>query len=111
MYSLISCISVSTHRFTQNCGCFQNHSDIFFISEAYYDAGKSKCQNVNRRLNHEHIFMKPNFSGIFSSAPPLLLKTFLPCANAQWLKCTKSFALQKMKFSIKDFLGKFVHIS
>ena len=33
--------------------------------------------NVNRPLNHVHIFMKQHFSGNFTSAP---LENFLPCA-------------------------------
>ena len=32
LYFLISCIPISTNRFTQKCDCFQNYSDIFFIS-------------------------------------------------------------------------------
>ena len=88
---LISCIPVNNDRFTQKCDCFQNHSWNFFISLAYYEVDKNKWQNVNRRLNHEHILMKQNFSGIFfseifqnfSSAP---LKTSSPCAYGHWSK-------------------------
>ena len=29
-YSLISCLAVSTNRFTQECYHFQSHSNIFF---------------------------------------------------------------------------------
>ena len=42
LYSLISCISINTNRFTQKYDCFQNHSNIFFILDAYYEVGKSK---------------------------------------------------------------------
>ena len=31
VYSLISCIPIITTSFTQKCGCFQNHSDIFLF--------------------------------------------------------------------------------
>ena len=50
LYSLISCIPITTNRFTQNCYWFQNHNDmyIFFIIIIiiliflYYEVGKSK---------------------------------------------------------------------
>ena len=40
-----------------------------FISSAYFEVSKNKWQNVNGRPNHEHIFMKQNFSDNCSSAP------------------------------------------
>ena len=52
----------------RNISVFKIIATIFLISEAYYGAGKSEWQNINRRPNHEHIFMKSNFSGNFSSA-------------------------------------------
>ena len=45
MHSLVSFIPISTNRFV----------------------GKNKRHNVNRGPNHEHIFMKQNFSVNFSS--------------------------------------------
>ena len=61
-YSLISCVSISTNRFTDKCDCFQNQYDNFFLYLEH-------MQNVNRRPNHEHIFMKQNvICNFFSSA-------------------------------------------
>ena len=31
LYSLISCIPISTNHFAQKCDCFQNHSEIFLF--------------------------------------------------------------------------------
>ena len=49
LYSLISCIPITTNCFTQNCYWFQNYNDmyIFFIIIIiliflYYEAGKNK---------------------------------------------------------------------
>ena len=61
----------------RNISVFKIIATIFLISKAYYGAGKSEWQNINRRPNHEHIFMKSNFSGNFSSAKK---KKTLPCA-------------------------------
>ena len=40
----------------------------FFISQVYYEVGE-KWQNVNRRPNHEHAFMKQNFWAILALPP------------------------------------------
>ena len=69
LYSLTSCIPISINRFTQKCDCFQNHSDIFFICQPYYNVGKNKWQYVNHLPNHEYIFLKQNFTGNFSFVP------------------------------------------
>ena len=62
---------MSTNCFTQKCECFQSHSDKFFLFlKHYYEVDDNKWQNVNCRPYHEPIFMKQNFSGNFSFAPP-----------------------------------------
>ena len=43
---------------------------IFFTSEAYYEAGKNRWQNVNHRAYQEHIFMKQNLHAILAFSPP-----------------------------------------
>ena len=68
LYCLINCIPKSTNRFTQKCDCFQNNFEIFLFLKHYYEVGKNNWQNVNRRPNYEHIFLK--------QTPPTTLNKF-----------------------------------
>ena len=72
LYSLISCIPISTNRFTQKCDCFQNqnHSDYFFyLISTLWSRWKQveKCQSSVESCAY---FYEAKFSAHLIPPPP-----------------------------------------
>ena len=84
IYFLISFIQISTNRFTQKCGCFKNHGDIFLFLKHIlkYVKTSGKILIIDRIMS---IFLWSKiFQTVFALSPfhPPPLKIIFQCVYA-----------------------------